>query len=146
MVDYHVVDGPMSASSADLEASLTALGADGWRVIEAFPIHYQQRRMIFKKVDGVVEYLVADANTGRTPEETEAAMDIRGSQGWELVQIFEVKQDRRRAIYARGLGGGGGTGGGIPEAPLDDKTYGRMNAAWNRALAYDNDLLDGGNF
>ena len=28
------------------------------------------------------------------------------------------------------LGGTGGGGGGIPEAPLDNKIYGRINAGW----------------
>jgi hypothetical protein len=36
--------------------------------------------------------------------------------------------------------------GGIPEAPTDGLMYGRQSAAWQRALAITNDLLDGGNF
>ena len=40
----------------------------------------------------------------------------------------------------------GGGGGGIPDAPTDSTTYGRYNATWNRALAYSNDTLDGGDF
>jgi hypothetical protein len=42
--------------------------------------------------------------------------------------------------------GSGGTGGGIPEAPIDSTTYGRMNSVWARVLAIANDVLDGGNF
>jgi len=41
---------------------------------------------------------------------------------------------------------GASEGGGIEEAPADDLTYGRMNATWNRAVAADNDIMDGGNF
>jgi hypothetical protein len=37
-------------------------------------------------------------------------------------------------------------GGDFPEAPVDGKTYGRRNMAWNPALALSNDVLDGGNF
>ena len=46
------------------------------------------------------------------------------------------------------IGGGSTVGGGgsFPDAPLDGNTYGRQSAAWNRALAYDNDSLDGGTF
>jgi hypothetical protein len=36
--------------------------------------------------------------------------------------------------------------GGIPEAPIDGLMYGRQSAQWHRALAYTNDVLDGGNF
>jgi hypothetical protein len=42
--------------------------------------------------------------------------------------------------------GAGGAGGGIAEAPQDGTTYGRMNTAWNPALAKDSDTLDGGSF
>jgi len=40
----------------------------------------------------------------------------------------------------------GGGGGGVPEAPSDNVTYGRRNAVWNPALALSGDILDGGNF
>jgi hypothetical protein len=36
--------------------------------------------------------------------------------------------------------------GGIPEAPMDHLSYGRMDADWTRVLAINGDLLDGGNF
>lgn len=44
---------------------------------------------------------------------------------------------------------GGGSGGGIEEAPIntdDPHSWGRQNAAWTRVLAVSNDTLDGGNF
>lgn len=34
----------------------------------------------------------------------------------------------------------------LADAPADDVTYGRMNNAWNPALAKSNDICDGGNF
>jgi hypothetical protein len=40
---------------------------------------------------------------------------------------------------------GGGTGG-VPEAPINGLMYGRKDANWARALAIDNDVLDGGTF
>jgi hypothetical protein len=36
--------------------------------------------------------------------------------------------------------------GGIPEAPSDGSSYGRMNAAWNTVLPMSGGILDGGNF
>jgi hypothetical protein len=41
---------------------------------------------------------------------------------------------------------GGGTGGGIPDAPADGTAYGRLSGAWSRVLAITGDVLDGGNF
>jgi hypothetical protein len=40
----------------------------------------------------------------------------------------------------------GGSGGGLPEAPVDGFAYGRRLASWNRVLAATNDIVDGGNF
>ena len=40
----------------------------------------------------------------------------------------------------------GGSGGGLPEAPLDGFAYGRQLASWNRVLAATDDVVDGGNF
>lgn len=44
------------------------------------------------------------------------------------------------------LGGGGGEGGGIPEAPVNDIAHGRRNVAWTPVLMLSGDTLDGGNF
>jgi Domain of unknown function (DUF4082) len=40
----------------------------------------------------------------------------------------------------------GGSGGGIPEAPLDGLAYGRQSAAWTHVLMATNDIVDGGNY
>jgi hypothetical protein len=34
----------------------------------------------------------------------------------------------------------------IPEAPLDNFTYGRQSASWTQVLMVSGDILDGGNF
>lgn len=103
----------MVAPLADLQAALTAMGADGWWFITTFTIQFQQRRMLFMNVGGVVEYLVGEADTGRSAADTEAVLDARGADGWQLIQIFDIKKDRRRAIYARGGAGGGGGNGSL---------------------------------
>ena len=36
--------------------------------------------------------------------------------------------------------------GGYTEAPVDGTSYGRKNATWNRVIASDGDIIDGGNF
>jgi hypothetical protein len=43
-------------------------------------------------------------------------------------------------------GNGGSGGGGIPEAPLDGRTYGRKDATWDWAISHTNDVVDGGNY
>lgn len=148
-MDYHVLDGLVTVTTTELETILNAEGANGWRLVQHFITQYQHRRSIFKKVQGVVEYLVTETATGRTAEEAEAVLDMHGADGWELNTVYVISQNRRRSIYMRGATNGGppSTGnGGIPEAPLDHITYGRLDAAWNPALAHDNDVLDGGNF
>jgi hypothetical protein len=39
-----------------------------------------------------------------------------------------------------------GSGGGLPEAPVDTLAYGRKDAGWTRVLAITGDIFDGGNF
>lgn len=40
----------------------------------------------------------------------------------------------------------GGGGGGIPEAPIDGKSYGRRDGDWDHVVSHANDIIDGGNF
>src|SRR4029077_9770452 len=101
-----------------------------------------QRRTIFKQVSGVVEYLVTDSPTGRPVEDIENMLDGYGAQGWELTALDLIGPARRRAIFARGDSGGGG--GTFPEAPLDGKSYGRMDASWDWVISHSNDIVDGG--
>jgi hypothetical protein len=37
-------------------------------------------------------------------------------------------------------------GMGFPDAPTDDRAYGRMNGLWVQVIAAANDVVDGGNF
>lgn len=145
-MDYHVIDRDMGQTPGALMARLNVIGLSGWWLVQNYVTRFQQRRTIFKQVGGVVEYLVDDRNTGRPAQEVEDALDGFGADGWELVALDLVMQNKRRAIYARGGASGGGDGGGISEAPVDDFTYGRRNTTWNRAIAYDNDTIDGGDF
>lgn len=39
-----------------------------------------------------------------------------------------------------------GAGGGLTDAPVDGKAYGRQNEAWMQVIRHDNDIVDGGNF
>lgn len=44
------------------------------------------------------------------------------------------------------IAGGGGSGGGIPEAPINSIAYGRRDAAWTQVIMSTGDVVDGGNF
>jgi hypothetical protein len=142
---YHVIEREMGQSAADLTTVLNGIGANGWWLIENFVIRLGYRRTIFK--DGpVTEYLVNDTITGSPVSDVENMLNSIGANGWEMVALDMVLKTTRRAIFARPVSGGSGGGGGIPEAPSDGTTYGRMNTTWNPALAHDSDVLDGGSF
>lgn len=145
--DYHVIDGMTGVPADELNELYNELGAAGWKLNHVIDLYQNRRRAIFVQAGAVVEYLVVDYTTGQTLTEVETTLDNYGADGWLLAQIIPLRQDLRRAIMMRGPGtDGGGTGGGIEEAPLDGLTYGRQSAAWNRALAITNDILDGGSF
>jgi len=137
----------MGVPADQLTAQLNTLGADGWWLVENYVTQFQRRRTIFKQVGGVVEYLVDDQSVGSNAQNVEDHLDTLGADGWEMVTMDLVLQNKRRAIFARGGGssGGGGTPG-FPDAPADGVTYGRLDQHWNPALALNNDILDGGNF
>jgi hypothetical protein len=59
-----------------------------------------------------------------------------------LTDLTLIKQTARRATFKRN----GSGDGGIPEAPVDDKTYGRFNETWKQVIASTNDVVDGGGF
>jgi len=147
-LDYHVIEGVTGIPRDELESLYNQLGADGWKVNQVIELHQNRRRVIFVQAGAVVEYKVVDYATGQDLAAVEATLDSLGADGWLLAQILTLKLNERRAIMMRGPGvdGGGGTGGGIPEAPQDSLMYGRINATWDRALALTNDILDGGNF
>src|SRR5262245_30964230 len=132
VVDYHVIEGTTGMSAADLEALYNNLGAQGWKLNTVIELHQNRRRVIFQQAGAVVEYHVVDYITGADTASVEQTLDNLGIDGWVLAQILALKQEQRRAIMMRGPGvdGGGGTGGGIPEAPSDGTTYGRNTAAW----------------
>ena len=46
--------------------------------------------------------------------------------------------------YFQANGGGGGTGGGVPEAPADGVPYGRQDASWQHVLALAGGTMTGG--
>src|SRR5262245_46833435 len=125
--DYHVIEGPTGTPADELQTWYNELGADGWKLNHVVDLIQNRRRAIFVQAGAVVEYLVVDYTTGQDSVTVETTLDSYGADGWLLAQIIALKQDLRRAIMMRGPGvdGGGGSGGGIPEAPLDDVTYGR---------------------
>jgi hypothetical protein len=143
-VENLVVNYDVGQTTDALAAFLNSYGVDGWRLTQVYALKQNTRRGIFVAA-GTTEYLVVDYDTGQTPGDLESFLDGYGADGWEISQIDMLQYSKRRAIFMRGQGTGGG-GGGIEEAPLDDVTYGRRNASWNPALALDNDTLDGGNF
>lgn len=143
-MDYLVVNYEAGQSADALTILLNGYGADGWRLSEVYSLQQNTRRGIFMAA-GTTEYLVVDYEAGLPSDELADALDVYGADGWSIAHVDMLQYKTRRAIFQRGPDTGGG-GGGIEEAPLDDLTYGRRNAAWNRALAYDNDMLDGGNF
>ncbi len=149
-LDYHVIEGATGTSADELEALYNELGAEGWKLTHVVELIQNRRRAIFVQAGAMVEYLVTDYATGQDAAAVEATLDQLGADGWLLAQIVSLKQNERRAIMMRGPGvdggGGGGAGGGIDEAPQDNVTYGRLNAAWTPALALSNDILDGGSF
>jgi hypothetical protein len=63
--------------------------------------------------------------------------------GFQLWQTMSAAEIGSSMVF---VGSGGTAGGGVPEAPSDNVTYGRRNQAWNPALAKSGDVLDGGSF
>lgn len=63
--------------------------------------------------------------------------------GFQLWQPMSAAEIGSSMVF---VGTGDASGGGVPEAPSDDVTYGRRNQVWNPALAKSGDVLDGGSF
>jgi hypothetical protein len=147
-LDYHVIDGITGTPADELSDLYNSLGVDGWKLTHVVELYQNRRRAIFVQAGAMVEYLVVDYETGQDSIAVENTLDSYGVDGWLLSQIIALKQNLRRAILMRGPGvdGGGGGSGGIPDAPSDGVTYGRLNSSWNAALAHSNDTLDGGTF
>lgn len=75
------------------------------------------------------------------PGPTGQGVPAGGTAGQVLAKISSVNYATQWVDQTGGSGGGG-----IPEAPSDGVSYGRMNAAWNPVIARDADVVDGGNF
>lgn len=147
MPDYYVLDFIAGRPAADLAAFLNVAGAEGWRIRNIDMMRQNERRVIFVKGEAMTEYLVVDYDTGLPAAQLEADLDGYGASGWELVHVDTLQQAKRRGVLMKVSDGAPGAGGGgIPEAPEDDITYGRRNTVWTPALALSNDVLDGGNF
>jgi len=146
MVDYLTIDYPMGQSSSDLTAFYNGYGADGWQISSVQVVKSDWRRVVFM-LGTPTEYLVVDYDAGKTPQQLTDDLNSYGVDGWDLRSTDLARSNMRRAIFMKTQGSSGGGGdGGVEEAPSDGKTYGRRNAAWNWAVAHDNDVMDGGTF
>jgi hypothetical protein len=140
---YLTIDYEMGQPPDQLAALFNGYGAQGWNLQSIEVKKYNARRAVFMAT-GTTEYLVIDYDAGNSAEVLTADLNGYGVDGWTLNQVDLARSNVRRAILVRGTGTGG-TGGGIEEAPADDKTYGRKNTIWNWAIAQD-ETLDGGDF
>jgi hypothetical protein len=136
----------MGLSPQDATDMLNGIGASGWQMSQNYRTQFHSRRSIFTQAGATIEYLVIDWPTGHTTADLEQLLDGYGVDGWELKSLDMLMLNTRRAVFMRGGTSTGGGGGGIPEAPSDGNTYGRMNTTWNLAIAANNDTIDGGNF
>ena len=74
-----------------------------------------------------VTYKVIDQQWAPSnPSIAETMLNTTGQGGWELAAVWpDPVRERTRWVFSQG-----GTGGGIPEAPVDGTIYGRQNAGW----------------
>jgi hypothetical protein len=84
--------------------------------------------------------------------DTPPSAPVQGTGWWDSIdaQLYIWYDDGNSTQWVPAttlVGGvGGGSGGGIEEAPLDGLAYGRQSAAWTHVLMAANDIVDGGNF
>ena len=145
MAEYLTLDVDTGRPPEELTAALNSYGAQGWRQNAVQMLTYNKRRVVFVKA-GITEYLVVDYDVGKSAEMVTADLNRYGAEGWGLASITMIKQNKQRAVFIKSDAQSGGGSGGIPEAPQDSFTYGRMDATCNRAIAYDNDEVNGGDF
>jgi hypothetical protein len=144
MTEYLTVDYDMGHPPESLTDSFNVYGAQGWLVSDVQQIASNKRRVVFTQTGSAVEYLVINYDVGKSSDAVTVDLNSYGADGWVMNSVYMIRQNLRRIIFTKD--NGGQSGGGIAEAPLDDKTYGRMNATWNLAIAHDNDVVDGGSF
>jgi hypothetical protein len=126
--NYMVADYIAGQPAADLTAQLNSYGTNGWQMTAVDLKNQTSRRAIFIMTTAT-EYLVVDYPVGETTDQLTSDLNGYGVDGWQIVHIDMLQQNRRRAIFMRP--GWGTGGGGIGEAPTDGDYYARRNGAWD---------------
>jgi Domain of unknown function (DUF4082) len=94
---------------------------------------------------------VSTSDTPPAPSSGKLWWDSSSSSGGQLYIYYTDPSGPGQWVSATNMPGppgpaGGGSGGGIAEAPLDSVAYGRRNADWVHVLMATGDIVDGGNY
>ena len=100
-LNYHVVDYPTGLPADQLSSQLSAVGADGWKLVRIVDAKQNQRRATFVSGENPTEYLVVDTAVGRPPADLESMLDSYGADGWLLNSIDMLQQAGRRVVFSR---------------------------------------------